>query len=79
MAQSVFYQLPFFSCPNIILKNEYQNDIKKYLYCKGFGISPYRGSYGEQPALWVEKTFVMNNAINNKEKRELNKMKKKNG
>jgi len=60
IAESVMAQLPFFSCPNIILSEEAQKDISRFMYSKQFNISPYKGSYGEQPKKWVEKSFLIN-------------------
>ena len=44
IAKSVNSQLPFFSCRNKILKNEYQKDIQRYIYCKEFGVPAYNGA-----------------------------------
>tara|TARA_Y100001938_G_C7873279_1_gene321352 strand:- start:173 stop:439 length:267 start_codon:yes stop_codon:yes gene_type:complete len=68
IAKSVNSQLPFFCCRNKILKNEYQKDIQRFIYCKEFGVPAYSGSYGQQPAKWVEKSFVIKNALAKKEK-----------
>ena len=73
IASSISYQLPFFSCMNIILNNGYQKDISQYLYCKEFGISPFKGSYGEQPMKWIQKTYVIKNAMTKRD----NKLQKK--
>ena len=63
MAKSINAQLPFFTCRNIIFDKDIQKDIKRYLYCKDLGINPYKGSYGEQPAKWVDSYFVMRKAF----------------
>lgn len=63
IAESVMAQLPFFACNNLILNKDAQKDISRYIYSKDFGISPYKGSYGEQPQLWIEKTFIIKNLI----------------
>ena len=67
IAESVMAQLPFFACKNIMLDKEAQKDIARYIYSKDFGISPYKGSYGEQPARWVEKTFLLKNLMQRQE------------
>ena len=63
-------QLPFFSCKNMVLDSEAQKDIAQYIYCSDFGISPYKGSYGEQPKKWVEKSFIIKKLMNNQKPKE---------
>ena len=63
IASSVMSQLPFFACINTIMDNNAQKDISRYMYSKQFQISPYKGSYGDQPRKWIEKSFVLNNLI----------------
>jgi|TARA_R100000501_G_C2591514_1_gene91377 hypothetical protein len=77
VAYSIYRQLPFFTCTNIVLENEYQKDIKKYLYCKEFGVHAYSGSYGEQPAKWIEKVFIIKSALAVKERNEIKEQEKK--
>ena len=69
IASSVSQQLSFFSCPNIILNNECQSDISQYLYCKEFGVTPFPGSYREQPARWIHKVNIIKNAMSKREER----------
>ena len=73
IASSVSQQLSFFSCPNVILNNESQSDISQYLYCKEFGVTPFPGSYKEQPARWVHKVNIIETAIAKREEREYKK------
>tara|TARA_R110002020_G_scaffold73987_1_gene189642 strand:+ start:3953 stop:4333 length:381 start_codon:yes stop_codon:yes gene_type:complete len=63
IAESVMAQLPFFSCINTIMDNQSQKDISRLMYSRQFNISPYKGSYGEQPKKWVEKSFLLNHLI----------------
>jgi len=63
IAESVMAQLPFFSCKNIILDEDAQKDISRFMYARQFKISPYKGSYGEQPKKWVEKSFMLTHII----------------
>tara|TARA_R100000329_G_scaffold147149_1_gene134464 strand:- start:268 stop:666 length:399 start_codon:yes stop_codon:yes gene_type:complete len=63
IAGSVMAQLPFFACTNIIMDTKAQQDIARFMYSRQFNISPYKGSYGEQPKKWVEKSFLLNNLI----------------
>ena len=72
VGESVMAQLPFFACNNFVLDREAQKDISRYIYSKDFGISPYKGSYGEQPSRWIEKTFVIKNLL---ERQKLKAMK----
>ena len=67
VALSVSKQLPFFSCMNILHNREAQADIEQYIYCKEFSISPYKGSYSEQPKKWVDKMFIIKKAISKRE------------
>jgi len=64
IAKSVIAQLPFFACKDIVLDGQAQKDISKYMYCSNFGISPYKGSYGDQPKRWVDKSFLIKKSMN---------------
>ena len=64
VASSVKSQLPFFACSNIMYGDKFQKDIERYIYCENFGIAPYPGSYGSQPARWVQKSYIIKKAIN---------------
>ena len=63
IAESVMAQLPFFACTNIMLDENAQNDISRFMYARQFKISPHKGSYGEQPKKWVEKSFMLTHII----------------
>ena len=76
IAQSVVSQMPFFACMNIFFDNKIQKDIQRYIYCEKFGIPPYKGSYGEQPAKWVLRAFAIKSALAKKEKKELENARK---
>ena len=71
VANSVVAQMPFFACNNVFFDNKIQKDIQRYIYCEKFGIPPYKGSYGEQPARWVGRAFAIKAALAKKEKREI--------
>lgn len=64
---SVVAQLPFFTCPNHFNTPELQRDLERYLYCDKNNVSAYKGTYGEQPAKWVDKYFAIKNAYAKKE------------
>jgi len=63
IAKSINIQIPFFACKNIFHSNEFQKDIQRYIYCQDFNTSPYDGSYGSQPVKWIEKAFIIKNAL----------------
>jgi hypothetical protein len=63
IAESVMAQLPFFSCSNIMIETNSQKDISRFMYSRQYQISPYKGSYGEQPKKWVEKSFLLNHLL----------------
>tara|TARA_R100000458_G_scaffold57696_1_gene64300 strand:- start:436 stop:861 length:426 start_codon:yes stop_codon:yes gene_type:complete len=71
IAQSVNAQIPFFACRNIIFDKELQKDIQRYVYCNESGVPPYNGSYNEQPAIWIEKFFIIKNTFAKKEKEQI--------
>ena len=76
VALSVSKQMPFFSCMNILYNQDAQKDIEKYIYCKEFGISPYSGSYNEQPKKWVDKMFLIKKALTKREQSMIDKQKR---
>lgn len=55
-----------------MLDKEAQKDIARYIYSKDFGISPYKGSYGEQPSRWIEKSFLLKNLLRRQENKAQN-------
>jgi hypothetical protein len=73
ISSSILSQLPFFACRNIILNKESQDDIARYVYSNEFSTPAYKGSYGEQPARWVKKSFIIKTALNNREQKIANK------
>jgi len=63
IASSVMAQLPFFACNNVMMNQEAQKDISRFVYVRNFNVPAYNGSYGEQPKKWVEKSFLLNNLL----------------
>ena len=63
IAESVKAQLPFFCCWNIVYDKYKQRDIKRYIYCEQFNVPPYSGSFDDQPATWIDKSFIIKNAL----------------
>ena len=55
-----------------------QKNIERYVYCEQFGISPYPGSYGEQPAKWVDRAFTIKSTLAKKEKDQIDGARKDN-
>ena len=76
IASSVSFQLPFFSCMNIILDNQAQKDISQYIYCKEFGIPPFKGDYGMQPRKWIDKVNIIKSTIDKRNNRLQKKIQK---
>ena len=72
IAESVMAQLPFFSCSNMLMDANAQKDITRFMYARQFNISPYKGSYGEQPKKWIDKTFLLTHLL---ERQKLKAMK----
>ena len=77
IAESIIAQLPFFTCNNHFFDKDIQKDIERYIYCKDNNVPPYRGSYDEQPALWIERYFIIKTAFAKKGKQIANKQRKK--
>ena len=69
LSSSITAQIPFFACFNNILDKKIQKDIQRYLYCTETNVPPYKGDYNNQPALWVEKFFIIKEALAKYEKR----------
>ena len=68
IAKSVISQIPFFTCINHIRNEKYLKLLTKYLYCTETNTPAYSGSYGEQPATWIEYFFIIKNALAKKER-----------
>ena len=75
IARSISSQIPFFACNNALITKECQEDIRRYVYCKDFGVSPYKGDYSKHPAKWVEKSFIIKNAFAKMENAQIEKAK----
>ena len=64
ISSSVQSQVPFFACQNFIFDKEIQQDIERYVYCENFKTPAYSGCYDEQPARWVQKSFLIKKNLN---------------
>ena len=71
IVESINAQLPFFTCINYFIDKDIQKDIKRYVYCKDLGVSPYKGSFNEHPAIWVDKYFLIKRAFAKLEKKQI--------
>ena len=60
---NVFEQLPFFICNNNVIDEKSQKDISRYIYSNETGTQPYSGSYGDIPHIWVQKYYIIKQAI----------------
>ena len=58
-ALDVFEQLAFFTFVGHLVDSDSQKDIKRYLYSTETQTPPYKGDFGDQPALWVDKYFMI--------------------
>ena len=59
----MYFQLPFFCCPDKLIDSEMQKDISKYVFCDDTKTSPYPGDYSNIPSIWFEKHFIIKQAI----------------
>jgi len=71
IALAVSAQLPLFACPNVVFDEQANKEIGRYIYCMDFGISPYNGSYGEQPNRWLDTYKIIKHATQVAEKRAM--------
>ena len=76
LAKSIKSQIPFFTCFNHIRDEKYLKLLNKYLYCTETGTPAHSGSYGEQPARWVQYFFIIKNAMAKKQNMIQEKAKK---
>ena len=73
VGKSIASQIPFFTCFNHIRDEKYIKLFNKYMYCTETGTPAHSGSYGEQPARWIQYFFIIKNAMAKK----MNTMKEK--
>ena len=55
-----------------------QRDIERYIYCEQFNVQPYPGAYGDQPAKWVRRAFIIKGALAKKQKDQIDATRKNN-
>ena len=61
--KSMFSQLPFFCCINRFIEQKFQKDIEQYLYCEDTKTPAFPGSFGQIPAIWKEKHFIIKQSL----------------
>ena len=60
---NVWEQLPFFTCVNNIIDENAQKDISRYIYSQDANTPPYSGSYGDTPHIWIQKYYIIKQAM----------------
>jgi hypothetical protein len=50
-----------------LIDEKAQQDLQRFIYSKNWGLSPYPGSFDDQPAAWVDKVQIIQRAINEAE------------
>ena len=58
-----FYQLQYFCCNNVVLDQDIQNDIRRYVYCKDTDTQAYPGTYGDISYNWIQIHFLLKGAM----------------
>ena len=64
-----------YGCANFLIDSKIQKDIAKYFYCLDFNTPAYSGTYGKQPNKWIEKYYIIKQAVSKKEQIEMEKKK----
>ena len=60
---NIWEQLPFFVCTNNIIDEKAQKDISRYTYSTDTNTPPYSGSYGDMPHIWLQKYYIIKQAM----------------
>ena len=68
VAKSIATQIPFFACINHIQDMKYLKLVNQYLYCTETGTLAYPGTYGDQPARWVQYFFIIKSTLAKRQK-----------
>ena len=76
VAKSIASQIPFFTCVNHVRDEKHTKLLNQYIYRTETGVPAYSGSYGEQPARWVQYFFIIKNAMAKKSQMIQEKAKK---
>ena len=77
IAGAISTQLPFFSCKNNFISDQYVSVIQKYHYCKEFNVPPHKGDYGDAGVRWLKQAAIIKSAYNVLEKRAMDKAKQR--
>ena len=76
VTKSIVTQIPFFACLDQVKDDKYLKLMNKYVYCTETNTPAYSGSYGKQPARWVQYFFIIKNAIAKKQNMIQDKMRR---
>ena len=60
---NLWEQLPFFVCDSKLICEKAQNDISRYTYSRDANTPPYPGSYGDTPHIWLQKYYIIKQAM----------------
>ena len=60
---NLWEQLPFFVCNNNLICEKTQKDISRYTYSTDTNTPPYSGSYGDTPYIWIQKYYIIKQAM----------------
>ena len=71
----IWEQLPFFVCSNNLISEKAQSDISRYIYTKEANTPSYPGSYGDTPHIWIQKYFIIKQAMILRDKKLREKVK----
>ena len=74
---NIIAQIPFFACSNNLIDSNHSRMINQYVYCTDLGTPAYPGSFGEQPARWIQFFFIIKNALAKKQKKMYDEEKRK--
>ena len=60
---NIWEQLPFFICKDKLICEKAQKDISRYTYSTDTNTPPYSGSYGDTPYIWIQKYYIIKQAM----------------
>lgn len=62
-SQGLYYSALTEAPLNLIYNEQIQGWIQKHLYCKQYHTAPFKGSYEEIPAYWIDFVQIYDNEI----------------
>ena len=60
---NIWELLPFFMCLNNMIDEKAQKDISRFIYSKDTNTPPYSGSYCDTHHIWVQKYYIIKQAM----------------